>query len=98
VATYPFVGGPCDGKRSINFTVRPFVGFHWDCGTHSYVFRADGKFHDEGLAAVFQSEHRIHPRQVTRAWSRLMHEYGVTTPRHLARVSAAGKRMRRAVR
>jgi hypothetical protein len=50
MATYRLVGGPCDGQRSREFTIRPLQGFTIFCGGHDYDFHADGAFHDVGAS------------------------------------------------
>jgi hypothetical protein len=102
VATYPLRGGPCDGRRSADYATEPRDQTIIACGGASYVYSRSNPgvfvWLDVGAGAGSATSGQIHPRQVVQAWSRLMHAYGVTTPRQLRRVAAARKRMRRAVR
>jgi hypothetical protein len=91
---YRLVGGPCNGRLSFNYTVRPFVGFTQDCRTHTYEFRADGRFHDVGLAEVFEEESEPRAVHASKGW----HDLQVSVNRRLPTALARSRRMRLAVR
>ena len=98
---FPLVGGPCDGTQSINFTVRPPVGYQVLCQTHEYTFGADGSFHDAGVAPILgggASGPLPGERQVGSAWHRLNKTLGYDLPRSLAKATALKRRQRRVVR
>jgi hypothetical protein len=95
---YSLVGGPCDGTQSVDFTVKPFVGFQVLCQTHEYNFGADGRFHDAGVAAILQGAGAVDTRQIGKAWHRLMNVYAVEAPAALRKARAARAFIRRTVR
>ena len=96
---YPLVNGPCDGRRSQDYAREPPDGTIIRCGGAGYQYNYGnrGVFIWLDVGAV-DTAGQVHPRQVVRAWGRLMHAYGVTVPRELRRSAVARHRMRRAVR
>jgi hypothetical protein len=92
---YRFVGGPCDGQLSPDFTVKPFTGYRFDCGTHTYSFGADGLFHDTGVAAGLGFGGGVDTKQVGKAWHRLMHVFAVESAHAIRRSRAGRARLRR---
>jgi hypothetical protein len=92
------VGGPCDGRLSHRYTVRPWIGFRQLCGTHDYEFGADGRFHDTGIVVAGTGAQPLSAIQVGAAWGRLMKALAIDGPDGIGRVIAARKRMRRVVR
>jgi hypothetical protein len=91
---YRLVGGPADGELSIDFTVRPFVGYTIDRATHAYEFRTDGRFHDVGLAEVFQENQEPVAVHATRGW----HDLQLSVNRRLPTALSKARRLRIATR
>lgn len=95
---YPLVGGPCDGTMSMDFTVKPFIGFQVLCQTHEYNFGADNRFHDAGIAPILAGGGTLDTKQIGKAWHKLMHVYAVEAPAAIRKARAARARIRRTVR
>jgi hypothetical protein len=85
VATYPLVGGPCDGRRSFNFTVEPLDDFEYFCLGNTYAFvRSDRRFHwvDTSGSPVGEAALGVH---APRAWAHLQRAVNRKLPTALRR-------------
>lgn len=98
MARYLLSGGPCNGQQSINFTVKPYVGYTVECSRTTYRFGADNVFHVVGPVTGIDSGYDSAQHQLDQAWRGLMRAYAVTLKRALDRSAAGRRRMKRAVR
>ena len=77
---------------SPEYTIRPPLGFTFDCGTHTYAFAADGTFHDQGLAAVFGGDSGTLGSHAPKGW----HDLQVAVNHRLPTAIHHSQKLRRA--
>jgi hypothetical protein len=94
VATYPLRGGPCNGRRSLNFTILPLEDFEVFCLGNTYAFsRADRAFNWVDTTGSPIGEAALGVR-APRGWRDLQISVGRRLPAALQKSA----RMRRAVK